>query len=182
MTTLTLPVIETDRLTLRAPQMDDGKPFAAFLGSERAEFVGGGTGKVNYRASTRAWAHAAGLWLMRGYGPFTFCLKDGTPIGNGGAWFPATWPEPEFGWLIWDAQYEGHGYATEAMTALRDWTWSALGLTTCTAYIDPENAASQRVAKRLGGWHDTQTPDPFADDDSEPAVDVWRFSPTGTPA
>jgi RimJ/RimL family protein N-acetyltransferase len=175
---LDLPQLETDRLTRRPPQMGDTKPFSDFLASDRSQYVGGPG--IDFRASSRAWGHAAGLWLLRGYGPFTFCLKDGTPIGNGGAWFPATWPEPEFGWLIWSGEHEGKGYAREAMEALIPWTWDTLGLTTCTAFIEPANAASVGLAKRLGGVHDTNAPDPFDGDEGEAPVHVYRFFPPKT--
>jgi RimJ/RimL family protein N-acetyltransferase len=112
----------------------------------------------------------AGQWVLRGYGPLVFTLRDGTPIGSGGPWFPRTWPEPEFGWTLWSGEHEGHGYVTEAMTSLRDWTFAHTELKTLVSYIDPDNHASQRVAQRLGGRHD---PDAVAPDD-DPIV-IYRY-------
>jgi RimJ/RimL family protein N-acetyltransferase len=44
----------------------------------------------------------------------------------------------------------GRGYATEAAAAIRDHAFRHLGLTRIVALIDPANAASERVALKLG--------------------------------
>ncbi len=171
MTLLQIPTLHTDRLTLRAPRMADVDPFTSFLQSDRAHFVGGGTHRTAYDC-TRAFGHIAGLWVLRGFGSFILTLKDGTPIGAAGPWFPKTWPEPEFAWSLWQARHEGQGYVTEAMTTLRDWTFATTGLSTLVSYIDPENRASQKVAQRLGGVIDPNATPP--DDD---AAVIYRFHP-----
>ena len=168
-----IPVLETERLTLSAPSEEGAERFVDFLKTDRSRFIGGPDD--SYREVTRAYSHMAGLWVLRGYSAFSWALKDGTVIGHGGPWYPLYWPEPEFGWIIYDGKYEGQGYATEAMTVLRDWAWDTLGLTTCVAFIDPGNDASAAVANRLGGARDPETPNPF--DDGE--IDVWRFYPEG---
>jgi RimJ/RimL family protein N-acetyltransferase len=169
MTAVNIPTLHTTRLTLREPRMSDVDPFTGFIQSERARFVGGGAHRTP-QDSARSFGHMAGLWVLRGYGPFIFTLHDGTPIGSGGPWFPKTWPEPEFGWTMWDVKYEGQGYATEAMTTLRDWTFANTGLSTLVSYIDPENLASQKVAQRLGGVIDPNATPP----DDDPVV-IYRF-------
>jgi len=179
-TAFTIPTIETARLTLRAPRMDDYDSFAGFVGSPRARYIGGPVS--DDRSVWRAFAHIAGIWVLRGYGPFVWCLKDGTPIGNGGPWFPRGLPEPEFGWALWSRIHEGKGYASEAMQALIGWTFGALKLPTLVAYIDPENTASIKMALRLGGTFD---PDAAAPRDTGMngagstgrAALVYRFAP-----
>ncbi len=47
----------------------------------------------------------------------------------------------------------GQGYATEAATAIRDHAFGALGLPRLTALIVPTNAASIRVAEKIGMQH-----------------------------
>jgi RimJ/RimL family protein N-acetyltransferase len=54
--------------------------------------------------------------------------------------------------------FEGRGFATEAAAALRDWTGWALRRSDLVSYIDPRNAASIRVAERLGATPDGQAP------------------------
>jgi hypothetical protein len=44
----------------------------------------------------------------------------------------------------------GRGYATEIGLALRDYAFGALGLTRLISLIEPENAASRRVAETMG--------------------------------
>jgi len=44
----------------------------------------------------------------------------------------------------------GRGYATEAAIALRDYAFKDLGLLRLIALIEPENAASARVAEKVG--------------------------------
>jgi RimJ/RimL family protein N-acetyltransferase len=169
MTSFTIPTLNTERLTLREPRMTDVDAFTTFIQSDRARFVGGGAHRTP-QDSARSFGHMAGLWVLRGYGPFIFTLKDGTPIGSGGPWFPKTWPEPEFGWTLWDKTHEGHGYVTEAMTALRDWTFTHTKLTTLVSYIEPDNHASLRLAARLGGVIDPKATPP----DDDPVV-IYRF-------
>jgi RimJ/RimL family protein N-acetyltransferase len=168
---LEIPVFETARLTLREPRMTDVDPFAAFLASERSRFVGGPRTLAD---SARALGHFAGLWLLRGYGPHVFCLKDGTPIGHGGPWFPRVWAEPEFGWCLWSAEHEGKGYVTEALRRLMDWSFSTLVLSTAVSYVDPDNLASVRVARALGGVEDPGATPP----DDDPVV-IFRYRPEG---
>jgi RimJ/RimL family protein N-acetyltransferase len=82
-------------------------------------------------------------------------------------------PETELGWMVYDG-FTGLGYATEAARAVRDWVFASLGLTTLVSYIDPANAASIRVAQRLGGVIDPDAATPF----DEPDV-VYRYHPGG---
>ena len=58
-------------------------------------------------------------------------------------------PEIETGYrLLRDCW--GHGYATEAVTAIRDYAFRNLGLKRLVAVIDPQNVRSQRVAEKIG--------------------------------
>ena len=95
--------------------------------------------------------------------------------GPGGAWFPATWPEPDFGWLLYDDAHDGQGYGTEVMAALRDWAWDRVALATCVASIANDNLASAAVATRLGGSIDEDARRSEKDD----PIDAWRFYPEG---
>lgn len=65
------------------------------------------------------------------------------------------------GWLLY-AGHEGHGYATEAARALRDWATRKLKLSSLVSYVALGNATSIAVAERLGAVRDTlaDRPDP----------------------
>ncbi len=55
----------------------------------------------------------------------------------------------EIGYVLLPSQW-GHGYATEANTALLDWGFGRLDLNRVEADIDPRNAPSARALERLG--------------------------------
>jgi RimJ/RimL family protein N-acetyltransferase len=59
-----------------------------------------------------------------------------------------TGPEAEIAWVISSA-HQGHGYATEAATAMVD-RLTASGVTRLVAHVHPDHEASGRVAARLG--------------------------------
>ncbi len=147
------PVLETERLTLRAPGPQDWEAWRAFILSDRAEFVR--SPGLDERLAWRAMGHLIGHWVLRGFGSFVYCLK-GTDraIGHAGPWFPATWPEREIGWTVWDPAAEGKGYAFEAALATLDHAFGDIGWTTAVSYIDPANTRSLALACRLGAWHD----------------------------
>ncbi len=51
----------------------------------------------------------------------------------------------------------GKGYATEIGLALRDAAFATLGLARLISLIEPENAASRRVAEKVGMRHEADT-------------------------
>ena len=55
----------------------------------------------------------------------------------------------EIGWML-AREHWGHGYASEAALALRDWALAERGLTRLISLIRPGNEASVRVAARIG--------------------------------
>ncbi|MEM1272838.1 MAG: GNAT family N-acetyltransferase [Pseudomonadota bacterium] len=157
------PVLETARLVIRSPQAGDEAALIPFAMSERAKFVGGST-DCDLGKAWRIFAIMAGHWVARGYGTFVFCdHNSGRPIGSAGPWFPGNWPEQELGWTIWDAADEGRGLAFEAMVAIRDHAFGALGWTTAVSYIDPCNVRSRALAERLGCTLDNTAPVPHTD-------------------
>ncbi|WP_212525143.1 GNAT family N-acetyltransferase [Actibacterium sp. MT2.3-13A] len=153
------PVIETERLVLRAPKLSDFEPFLAFMQSDRARFVR--RAEIDRDTGWRAFAHVAGMWMLRGYGSFIFSARDDDhPLGMAGPWHPITWPEREIGWALWAPEAEGNGLAFEAARAARDFARETLGWDAAVSYIDPQNARSIALAERLGAVLDpaAQTP------------------------
>ena len=57
--------------------------------------------------------------------------------------------ETELGWTLAQAHW-GHGYATEAARAARDWGYAERGVGRLVSLIHPENRRSIRVAEKLG--------------------------------
>ncbi|MGV6849736.1 MAG: GNAT family N-acetyltransferase [Marinibacterium sp.] len=142
------PVLETDRLILRAPEAQDWEPCAAFLSHDRAQYVGG---PLTRDKAWRSMGHIAGHWVLRGYGLFVITDKaTGAALGVAGPYFPEGWAEHELGWSLWPAHAEGRGIAFEAVTAARAYAFTTLRWTTAVSYIDPNNTRSIALAERLG--------------------------------
>ena len=140
-------VLTTDRLTLRPPVEGDFDAVSAFMASDRTAFIGGKTDDEMMR--WRGFLSAAGHWAIKGFGYFTL-LRGGAPVGRAGiVAHRVAWAEPELGWHLFDG-HERQGYATEAARAIRAWAWAERGLGPLISYIDPANARSQGVARRLG--------------------------------
>lgn len=142
-----IPTLQTERLTLRAPRIEDLPREILFYSSDHARFVGG------QKTETECWSAIVarlGHWMVKGFGFFHIDEKTtGRYVGRVGLLDPHGWPEPEIGWsLMPDAL--GLGYATEAARAARDYAYGTLGWTTAISLIDPDNTPSRRVAERLG--------------------------------
>jgi len=162
-----VPEVTTDRLLLRAPRVDDFGAYAAILMSGRGRHMGGPFDREG------AWAdftQAVAGWMLRGTGVWTIARRsDGGTVGFAFLWQEFGDPEPEIGWALTEAA-EGNGYATEAARAVlalaRDW----LGPGRTVSYIDAANAASIRVAERLGARRDPAAEAALGD----PEMTVWR--------
>lgn len=154
--------IETERLLLRLPRLEDAEPFAAlFADPVVMEFIGG-----VHPDTTDDPEFPIRNWLVRweknGVGPLVAERReDGVVVGRAGlhiwdtsTWTPATYEaagehaQPELGWAL-IREHWGHGYATEAARAVRDWARD-LGVQRLVSVIAPANVRSQRVAEKLG--------------------------------
>lgn len=142
------PVLETERLRLRAPVAADFETFAAHVATDRARYTGGPQDRT---MAWRSFCHMTGHWVHRGYGMFFFTDKTSDAVlGFAGPWFPEGWPEPELGWSVMIAAAEGKGYAQEAARAARAYAYDVLGWPTAISLIDAANIRSQALATRLG--------------------------------
>lgn len=162
------PVLETARLVLRAPGLADFDAYAGFMAAPRAHLVGGPMSRAQ---AWRYFGHHVGHWALRGFGTFFMAPKAGGPaLGMIMAWQPEGYPEREVGWCLFTDAADGQGYATEGARAVLAHVFRDLGWDTAVSYIAAENAASIRLAGRLGAVLDPDAPqaDP-ADPDQ-----VWR--------
>jgi RimJ/RimL family protein N-acetyltransferase len=146
-----VPTLTTERLTLRAPRLEDFEPYAAFFASDRAELE---RGRRDRAEAWKEFSAVAGHWLLRGYGGFSVEERaTGGYLGEVGVFHEDCYPEPELGWMV-VATAEGRGIAREAAHAVRQWAYRTLGLTTLVSYIDARNTRSIRLAERLGAFRD----------------------------
>lgn len=151
MIALNVPLIETERLHLRGPAFDDLDALAAFMGTERASFVGGPIGREE---TWRMLLRIAGHWHLRGYGLWFIEDKaSGKLAGWVGILHHIEAPEPELAWSLFDG-FEGKGIAHEAAKAARDHVAVHMGITAPFSMIDPANARSQALARRLGAEYE----------------------------
>ena len=139
------PTLQTARLTLGPATPAHAEAFIAFCATDHARFIGG---PAERRDAWEGAAIGAGLWAVRGYGPFWVSQGD-LPVGRVGVYYPVWRAEPELAWVIYPA-FQGQGFATEAALAARDWAYAALGLAPMVSLIDEANAPSIRVAQKLG--------------------------------
>lgn len=157
-----LPVIETGRLRLRAPEIGDFALWHRIHTGPGAEFLDGPL------APETAWegfcTYLAG-WLLHGHGPFVVVHKaDGTTLGFVFLGYEWEDEEPELGWFFAE-EARGRGYATEAAAAVRDWGLGLLdGFVSC---VDPANAPSTALARRLGAVRDAAA-------SARLGTDIWR--------
>lgn len=142
------PRLKTDRLLLREFREADLAPdLEQAQDAEVQRFLGGPASPYD---AFRTMATHAGHWALRGYGQWAVeRVEDGVFLGRVGLWNPPGWPGPEVGWRLGRESW-GHGYATEAARAAIGWAWTTLNVDELSSMILPDNAASQRVAQRLG--------------------------------
>lgn len=134
----------------------------AFYATERARYVGG---PMEARQAWRFFGTELGHWDMRGFGMYAVTEKGSNDaLGIVGHWYPWGWPETEVGWVLFDAENQGKGFATEAARACVDHAWHTLGWDTVVSYIATDNAASIKVAERLGATPDPEAATPFPDE------------------
>ncbi len=141
--------LETPRLRFRQWQSNDFPFFADYFSDEEQTKYLGGT-----KTKEQAWrlmASYIGHYQLRGYSYLAVVEKASDQlIGTAGLWESDPWPEMELGyWFHRNAQ--GKGMATEAANAVKDFALHDLKRPTLVSFIDPENTASIRLAKRLGG-------------------------------
>jgi RimJ/RimL family protein N-acetyltransferase len=169
--------LETPRLLLRVPRLEDLEPWAAMMADEdAARFIGG---TMPRPVTWRGLMTMIGAWHATGFAMFSVIEKStGRWVGRLGPWMPDGWPGPEVGWAI-ARECWGRGYAPEGAAAAMDWAFDTLGWTDVIHSIDPDNVASQQVARKLGSRNrgPGTLPPPFADarvDRGGQTRDEWR--------
>lgn len=150
-----VPVLETERLRLRAHILADFEASAAMWADERVtRFIGG---KPSPREdSWRRFMSFPGHWALTGFGYWLIEEKATRAyVGDGGFGNfkrdlgDYVFEAPEQGWALMPSM-QGKGYATEAAAAMLAWAESHFGRTDFVCLISPENGPSLRVAEKLG--------------------------------
>ena len=177
-------VIETERLLLRKPVPEDARQLLeAFADPEAMRHIGDGS-----TTDLAGAEQTVDRWDDNDCGPFSIVRReDGRWLGRTGVlvWDVRTWThttfasagehaQPELGWAL-AREHWGQGYATEAVSAVREWAYAERNIERLISVIAPGNVRSERVAERLGALPvETVTPA----DTGRPAV-VWSHRPCG---
>lgn len=151
---VTVPILRTERLVLRAWTAADRAPFAALNADpEVVRWIGAGAPLTRAESDelvlriTEHWrARGFGLWAVEERSSSEFVGFAGLAV----PWFlPAVLPAVEIGWRLARSAW-GHGYATEAAGAALEHAFGELALREVIATIFPDNIRSIRVAEKLG--------------------------------
>jgi RimJ/RimL family protein N-acetyltransferase len=140
-----IPVLETKRLALRAPRLEDAKTVAALANDRR---IAENTARIPHPYKLAdAEGFISGVNKSGGEAAFLITLRDDTIIGACG--LMAQEQGPELGYWL-GAPYWGNGYATEAMHAVIDYAFTDLGHEALQAGARVTNPASRRVLEKCG--------------------------------
>ncbi len=150
-----VPILETERLTLRGHRLDDFAGCAAMWADPQVtRYIGG-----KPLTEEEAWARFlryVGHWALLGFGYWVAEEKaTGSLVGEiGFADYkrqiePSLKGVPEVGWVL-ASHAHGKGYATEAVRAVVAWGDAHLSSARTACIIAPENVASIRVAVKCG--------------------------------
>lgn len=93
--------------------------------------------------NSRVTPHTVGAWLQ-----LAVCLADGRMIGDIGIHFLDA-DQIESGYTL-SPEYQGNGYAREAVRGVMDYSFQVLRKHRITASVDPENVRSIRLLTDLG--------------------------------
>ena len=141
-----LAVLETQRLVLRAPQLVDGKAIAALANDRR---IAENTARIPHpyrQADAESWIVGVNA-DMEGE-TYLITLANGTVIGGCG-FDMREGPAPEIGYWL-GAKHWGKGYATEAVRALIDHTFTNLEHKALQSSVRVTNPGSRRVLEKCG--------------------------------
>ncbi|MBD9371775.1 GNAT family N-acetyltransferase [Rhizobium sp. ARZ01] len=152
---MTIPIFETERLILRPYRLEDFDRCVELSKDESVmRYI---TGSPATRQET--WVRMmrwTGMWYHLGFGFLVIEEKEtGRVIGEAGFQEMRRVMEPsiegtlEAGWML-DPSAQGRGYATEALKTLISWAEDRFPGKIMSCIIHPDNAASMRVATRLG--------------------------------
>ena len=165
-----VPVLETERLWLRAPRITDFQVYARIACSQRAKFMGG---PMTREEAWNDFARTSSVWLWRGHGAWIMAPKaGGDPLGVVVLGFEPGDREPELGIALVQAA-EGRGLALEATRAARDYAFRSLDLPRLVSYVSPDNTRSVALMEKLGAKREPALLDGSL---------VYRHAPPSAPA
>jgi RimJ/RimL family protein N-acetyltransferase len=141
-----IPVLETERLVLRAPRLEDAEAVAVLANDRR---IAENTARIPhpYRIAD-AESFIIGANKHEAEATFFMTLPNGTLVGACG-FGPLEGETPELGYWL-GVPYWGNGYGTEAVRAVIDYAFTDAGHEVLQAGARVTNPASRRVLEKCG--------------------------------
>ncbi|MGH6726606.1 MAG: GNAT family N-acetyltransferase [Pseudolabrys sp.] len=139
-----IPVLETKRLALRAPRLEDAKTVAMLANDRR---IAENTARIPHPYKMSDAESFIGGANKSGEAAFLITLRDKTVIGACGLFMQEETPELGY-WL--GVEHWGQGYATEALHAVIDYAFTDLAHEALQAGARVTNPASRRVLEKSG--------------------------------
>ncbi|WP_261568878.1 GNAT family N-acetyltransferase [Frankia gtarii] len=143
-----VPTVRTERLVLRGWTADDIPAYTRMATNPRMSRY---TGSPSSEAAVwQMFALQIGHWALNGFGMWLAHDRvTGAFIGRVGLYREYGWPGLETAWTIRPQRW-GEGLATEGGAAAIEYAFGTLRADRTISIIHPENAASIRVAVKLG--------------------------------
>lgn len=145
------PVLETERLALRWLTRNDAAFIQAlvnqpswlrFIGERNVHSPEDAIGYIEKGPRASYAQHGFGLWCVER-------KEDGTPIGMCGLLKRDHLDHPDIGFAYLE-RYQGQGYGSEAALAVIDHARTILEVPRVLAVVDPANAGSIKILRKLG--------------------------------
>ncbi len=168
-TTSAISTVVTDRLTLRAWEPDDVAPYAEWAADpEMARYTGSPKdGAAVWRMVTSLTGH----WVFRWFGMWAMEeTATGRMLGRAGLYQGPDWPGVEVAWTVAHDRW-GEGLASEGGAAAVWFGFEVIGLDRIVSLMHEDNAASRRVAEKLGLTFEKVEPAAFFGGD--PTCHYW---------
>lgn len=140
-----IPVLETERLVLRAPRLGDAKAIAILANDRR---IAENTARIPHPykfADAKAWLES----VNTAAGEQTYAITLGGDVIGACGFEVRDDGVPEIGYWL-GVPYWGKGYATEAVRALIDHAFGDLDHAALQAGARVTNPASRRVLEKCG--------------------------------
>jgi RimJ/RimL family protein N-acetyltransferase len=151
-----VPILETPRLILRQHGVDDFPDMVSlWTEPEVTRFTSGNKPSTPEECWQRLLRYR-GLWSLLGFGYFVITeRRTGTYVGEAGladfhrSIMPSMSGKAEAGWALMPSDW-GKGYANEALNAIFNWYEGTPNPRALSCIINPDNAASIRLAEKTG--------------------------------
>jgi len=149
-TNVIVPVLETERLYLRAFTPGDLDTYHAMSSDPNVVRYLQQDIVLSRELAWQSLAYLLGHWQMTGFGSWAVEEKtSGQLIGRVGLYAPLGWPEIELGWMIARSHWQ-QGFAFEAAQAAMSWCERQADKQQLISLIHPKNIPSINLAAKLG--------------------------------